>query len=385
VSGGRNTARSGERPGFALVAIMIIGAMASLASAALFTVAMASANVAGADRRSELARAAADSGLVDAVDRLSWGLAGSAGTQVRESYAVTLVTDGSYTVGLTRRLPATGWPRSYDVDVSGEYGAANAALHALVQVAPSGLPCGVTVAGRANCEARMSLRGCGVYAGSDVYGRENVVFEAGENGGDADPDYAHGDLWPAAAVHAGGRIYCNGSEEHAGGGMEAADTDACTGDPAPQDITVPPSAALLADMAGRSPLSQAPNLGGVLDLGTLPGPTGGGALVVVVRAASEPLSLTGWRPQPPLAPQVTLVVLGDARIVPGSVLQPEGAGMTGALIVTGTLTVETSTSIRGSLSAGALTVEAPLSVDLPAGWRDQPPPGSLSTQVLSQW
>jgi hypothetical protein len=37
------------------------------------------------------------------------------------------------------------------------------------------------------------------------------------------------------------------------------------------------------------------------------------------------------------------------------------------------------------MSAGALDVEAPLVVDLPVGWRDQPPPGSLSAEVLSQW
>lgn len=385
----QRTARSGERPGFALVVVMLIGAMASVASAAVFTVAMASADVAGADRRSELARAAADSGLVDVADRLSWGLAGTAGAQVRESYAADLDGEGSYTVGLTRRLPAAGWPRSYDVEVTGGHGAASVTLHALVTVAPSRLPCGVTVAGQATCAARVTLRGCGVCVGADLHGREQITFEAADSSagpaGDSPPDYAHGDLWPAAGVHAGGHIYRGGAEEHSDVGAGSADTDACTGDPAPQHITTLPSAALLADLAARSPVLQTPYPGGSLDLGTLAGPTGSGGVVVVASADSQPVSITGWRAQPPLAPQVTLVVLGDACIVAGPTPLRDGVGMTGALVVTGTLTVQTTTSVHGSLSAGALAVEAPLLVDLPMGWRDQPPPGSLSAEVLSQW
>ena len=383
-------ARSSERPGFALVAVMLIGAMASVASAAVFTVAMASANVAGADRRSELARAAADSGLVDVADRLMWGLAGTAGAQVLESYTAGLDGEGAYTVGLTQRLPAAGWPRSYDVEVTGEHGSASSTLHALVKVAPSRLPCGVTVAGQATCAAGMTLRGCGVCVGADLHGRELIRFEApddtAESTGDSPPDYAHGDLWPEAAVHAAGHIYSAGSEEHAGAGAWSADTDACTGDPAPQLVTALPSAELLADLTGRSLVLQTPYPGGSLDLGTLAGPTdGSGGLIVVACADSQPVSITGWRAQPPLAPQVTLVVLGDARIVAGPMPLPDGVGMSGALIVTGTLTVQTSTSVHGSMSAGELDVEAPLVVDLPVGWRDQPPPGSLSAEVLSQW
>jgi hypothetical protein len=380
---------AGGRPGFALVAVMLIGAMASVAAATVFTVAMASAKVADADRRSELARSAADTGLMDTVDRLTWGLAGDGGAQVRESWTADLGGEESYTVGLMQQLPAAGWPRTYDVEVTGAHGTASAVLHALVRLAPTRLPCGISVAGSVTCAAETTVRGCGLYAGADVRGREQITFEADESDGTptGDPlaDYAHGELWPAAAAHAGGHIYAGGAEEHTEAGSQSDDTDSCTGGASPQPVTTLPSSAIVADAAARSPVLQAPYPGGSLDLSTLAGPASGGGLVVVAHAASQPLSLTGRRAAPPLAPQLTLVVLGDACIVAGPTPSPEGIGMSGTLIVTGTLTVQTSTSILGSVSAGVLTIDAPLLVDLPGDWRDQPPPGALSAEIISQW
>jgi hypothetical protein len=308
---------------------------------------------------------------------------------VRESWTAGLGGEESYNVGLTQRLPAAGWPRTYDVEVTGEHGAAAAALQAVVRLSPTRLPCGISVAGALTCAAQTTVRGCGLCTGSDVRGRENITFEAADN--DAAPvddppaDFAHGELWPAAAVHAGGHIYRGGSEEHAQAGSPEADTDACTGGAPPQSIVGLPSAGIVADCVSRAPVLQTPYPGGSLDLSTLPGPASGEGLVVVARATSQPLSLTGWRPAPPLAPQLTLLVLGDACVVAAPTPSPEGVGMSGALIVTGTLTVQSPTSILGSLAAGALQVDAPLLVDLPSGWRDQPPPGALSAEVLAQW
>jgi hypothetical protein len=389
VTGRRPAGAGGAAAGFALVAVMLIGAMASVAAASLFTVAMASANVANADRRSELARAAADSCLVDVVERLQWGLAGNGAAQVPESYSTGLDGEASCTVGLTRRLPGAGWPSTYDVDVTAGHGAARAALNAVVEVAPTRLPSGVSVSGEVSCAAQFTVRGCGIYAGADVRGRDKITFEAADGGVPpaADPlaDCAHADLWPTCAVHAGGRIYRAGSEEHVQAGPEPADTDACTGGTPPRSVTAGPSSALVADIAGRSPALQTPYAGNSLDLSTLVGPASAGGLVVVAAATSQPLSITGRRAAPPLAPRLTLVVLGDACIVPGPVPAPQGVGMSGVLVVTGTLTVQAAADIRGSLFAGELAVEAPLLVELAGGWRDQPPPGSLSAQVLAQW
>jgi hypothetical protein len=78
-------------------------------------------------------------------------------------------------------------------------------------------------------------------------------------------------------------------------------------------------------------------------------------------------------------------VIGDACVVAGPTTPPEGVAMTGVLIVTGTLTVQVATRIDGSLAAGSLAVDAPLVVDLPLGWRDQPPAGTLLARVLAQW
>jgi hypothetical protein len=389
VTSRRRADTGGAAAGFALVAVMLIGAMASVAAASLFTVAMASANVANADRSSQLARAAADSCLVDVVERLQWGLAGNSAAQVRESYSAGLDGEASCTVGLTRRLPGAGWPRTYDVEVAAGHGTAKAAVNAVVEVAPTRLPSGVSVAGEVACAAQLTARGCGIYAGADVRGRDKISFEAADGGAQpaADPpaDCAHADLWPACAVHAGGRIYAAGLEEHAQAGPWSADTDACTADAPPRPITAPPSAALVADVAGRSPALQTPYPGGALDLSTLAGPASAGGLVVVIASTSQPLSITGWRAAPPLAPPLTLIVLGDVRIVSGPVPTPQGVGMSGVLVVTGALTVQAAADVRGSLFAGSLAVEAPLVVELAGGWRDQPPPGSLSAQVLGQW
>ena len=108
--------RHGRRPGFALLAVMVIGAMAAVAAATIVTVAVASAGVAGADRRSELARAAADTGLADVLDRLAWGLAGGSDPLVHSSYSASLAGEGAYVVALTLRPPGAGWPLTYDVD-----------------------------------------------------------------------------------------------------------------------------------------------------------------------------------------------------------------------------------------------------------------------------
>jgi hypothetical protein len=273
---GRYTVSARHSPGFALVAVMVIGAMAAVAAATIAAVAVASAGVASADRRSELAHAAADTGLVDALDRLAWGLAGDCGPQVRESYRADLDGEESYTVGLTKRLPGVGWPCTYDVEVIGEHGAASTAVHALVRLAPTGLPCGVSVVGQLACTAEMTVRGSGVYVGSDVHGREQMSFASAEDStavaGDPPADGAHGELWTISAVHAGGQIYSEGSEEHAGAGAPAADTDACTGGAPPESLTALPSTATLANLSSRSPVLQTPYPGGSLDLTTLAGP-----------------------------------------------------------------------------------------------------------------
>jgi hypothetical protein len=368
---------------------MLIGALAAVVAATIVTVAMASAGVAGADRRAELARAAADTGIADVLDRLAWGLAGDSAPLARTSYAVSLPGEEAYAVALTRRAPGTAWPRTYDVEVCGTHGAAQATVHAVAEVRPARLPCGVSSATRITCTARTTVRGCGLYAGADVFGRQNIGFapseDAGSAPGSAVADGAHGDLWPSAAVHAGGRIYSGQSEEHTAPGSNTDDTDACTGGTPPLLCTMLPSTATIADLEGHAGPTQTACPQGSLDLTTLAGPVSGGGLVVVVPAADAPLQISGWRPQPPLAPQVTLVVLGDAIVAAGPSTPSDGVAFSGELVVSGTLRIETPVLIVGSLAVGALHVDAPLVIDLPQGWRDRPPAGALSARVVAQW
>jgi hypothetical protein len=100
------------------------------------------------------------------------------------------------------------------------------------------------------------------------------------------------------------------------------------------------------------------------------------------------VSVVGRR-DPSWAP-VTVVIEGDASLGDASAPPPVPYGDTddvslrGALVVTGHLEVAEPSSITGALACRRLQVAAPLAVTLAAGWRDQPPIGSLEPFLVAR-
>lgn len=375
---GRGTGQR-RQPGFVLATVLLIGALAAVFAALVVSAAAADARIGGADRASDRAWALTAAGVAEALERLSWTDAGSAPPLAPAAFTTSL-DGGSYLLTLTRRAPAPGgpaWPRFFDITVSGRSGRGRAVRAAAAAVAPIALPRGLAVAGQIDCLAPLTLDGCGAYAGGDVHGREFITVAS-----DSSPlppsDNAFPELFPQAGVHAGGRIFAEGAEEHRSGGGPPEDGDSCTGAPPPVACHRLPDAGRLGALAAHAADPGAALQGDCLDLSAaapLCSPLGG---VVVIKTNGRALRLTGWRP--PTTPRLTVVVIGDAVLAPSDA----GAGvcLSGVLVVTGRLLVETPALINGSLGAASLLVRAPLVVYLSASWTDSPPPGALTAWTI---
>jgi hypothetical protein len=359
-----------------VLAVLLIGALAALVVGAAVTVALADGGVSGADEHAERARAVAEAGLAAALDGLAWGRLGGAAAPAVEYFAARLEDEGTYTVSLTRRAAVANMPPIFDLQCEGAHGEGRATVRAQVQVCPDRLPSGLAVAGSLTCRADAVLRGCGVYVGADVHGRQFIHFSSPE-------DYAHPETWPAAGVHAAGHIFTDGAEEHLQPAPPPADTDACTGGGVPHSFTASPPAAALADLCAHARVIAADSMAVPLDVAIMVGQAEAGGELVVLRASRQPICLTGRRLPAPAEAQITVVVLGDARIVPG--LAGGGLAIAGQLVVTGSLSIEAPTEVTGSLAVGSLQVAAPLTLELSADWRHQPPPGALRPCLVRQW
>jgi hypothetical protein len=260
----------------------------------------------------------------------------------------------------------------YRVDATGVCGRASRTIHAMVLVTPDGLPRGLVVRGDADLQAGVSLTGCGLYAGGDVSGREHVVCPPGI--GSPPGDLAYDGLWTAAGVHAVGHIVADGAEEHVRGAAPAADSDADTGTVPPAALVAAPAPATIADWRVHATDPGAALGPEGLDLSLLdtasppvPGdpllPAGGRVYVAAAPPGAAGLALSGQRAAAPQACPVTVVVLGDCTVTTGA--GTTAAALSGALVVTGTLTVDAPLRVCGGLYAGRLVVRAPLQVTFP--------------------
>jgi hypothetical protein len=369
--------RRGEQ-GYVLLAALVAAAMGLAAALAAVALVETAGRIAAADGGAERALMAARAGVADAADRLVWGgLAGLWRGAAEESFDTAVGDVGS--AGVTvRHGGGSSSSAVFEVEARGRSGAAAATDSATVVVRPLGLPRGITVAGDLRAGAALTAVGSGIYVGGDVWGREEIALGTADGGG-AGPDRARPDLWPVAAVHADGRIYATGLEVHQAGTVSD-DTDSCSGAASGRDPW-PPDAETLALLRAHAVIPWLPPTPGeTVDLAALaarPGvfqaaePQSGGVLLAGSPGGS--VAVSGWWPQED-APQVTLIVEGDAEIVAGA--EGAGAAIHGALLVTGELRVTTPTLVAGFLAAGALVTEAPLSVVLMDRWEDQPPPGS---------
>ncbi|MGZ4198590.1 MAG: hypothetical protein ACXVP1_00210 [Thermoleophilia bacterium] len=393
--------------GFALLAALLIATIALLATATLVAAVLSSASISSDDTASTRAADAAEAGVADALERLRWGwlLAGPSSLPAvlppvefgGGSYSVTVVAcAGSDLVPhldpsspLAPDDPAVTTCR---IDSTGVWRQARRVLHVVVLATPDGLPRGLVVGGDALVMAPTLLCGCGMYAAGDVYGREwmTLVPPPATPLGAPVVDLAYGGLYPQAGVHADGRIFASGAEEHAAAGAPGVDSDADYGSPPPADLVSAPGPALIGALGAHAsdPLGALGPAG--LDLalldraGPLPGeprlPPGG--RVYVVDPSGGALDVFGSRPAVPQACPATVAVLGDCVAGAG----PNGtapAVLTGALIVTGTLTVDGPLTVVGSLYARRLVVRAPLTVSFGDASGSAAPPGSVNVRGAS--
>lgn len=379
----RRAARARRRvAGFALLGVMLAGGLACLVAATVVVVAVSVSRIVAADERLDAATAAAEAGMLAACDFLTWG--GSRSLMPGEHHELALeYGTAESAVTLTGLVPlASGptWLRRVRVEAVGYCGRGRAVLaHSLV-VRPQELPCGLSIGGDAACAATVIVEGCGVYCGGDLHGREHITFQAAEpSSASPAPDYAHGERWPAAGVHAAGCIYAAGVEVHsAGAEAPATDGDSCTGESVPEAWVSPPRGASLAALRAHAIPAGDALTANVLDLSKL-SPELPSPLVVAVAPEDQPLRIVGWRSPPPAVPALTVVVVGDATVdAHPAAEEDEGVCLAGQLVVTGTLVVRTPTLVEGSLTAGALSVRATLVVRLDEHWRNVPPPGPLT-------
>ena len=384
----RRARRGGER-GFALLAALLIASIALLCTATLVSVTLSATAIAADDAAAAQAADAARAGVTDALERLRWGWLGAGATTLPASFGPIACGGGAYSVvvsapaggDLVPRLSAGAALGAADpgisacrVQATGVCGHASRTLRVMVLVTPDGLPRGLVVGADADLEASVSLTGCGFYAGGDVDGREWVTCAAVGGGAavDAPPaDLAYDGLWSAAGVHAAGHIVANGAEEHAvaAGPAPPGDSDADTGLVPPAVLVAPPAPATIADWR-----AHASDPGGALDaegldlalldtaappaLGDPALPPGGRMFVVTAPEVAAGLALWGRRAGEPQACPVTVVVLGDCTVTAGA----GQAALSGALVVTGTLSVDAPLQVDGGLYAGRLVVRAPLQV-----------------------
>ena len=371
---GRPASRGSQ--GFALLAALLIASIALLATASLVALTLSNTSIAADDAASSRAADLARAGVSDALERLRWGWLRCGPASSSSRFGPVESAGGSYRVTVeplsagdaTPRLDASSAVAPSDPQVAavritatGSWGRARRVAQVAALCTPDGLARGLVVGADVTLQAPTELRGCGLYAGADVNGREWLTVAPS-------PDLAYGGLYAVTGVHSDGHIFTRGAEEHAAPGAPAADTDSDGGIVPPLALVAAPSPAVVGALASHAsdPAAALGPLG--LDLSlldrTVPGSSGGPAspadgVVVVIQAGDTALRVFGDRPAAPQACPVTVVVVGDciAGTADGS-----SSALQGALVVTGTLTVSAPFSVDGGLYAGRLVVCAPLAV-----------------------
>lgn len=389
--------------GWVMLGVLAATALGLILALFAFAAADIGQRVGARDLAAARALAAAQAGVLDAVDRLTWGglpgLWGAAGTAAFET-----AEGGATARVVVTSCAAGGGGVTFAARAEGRSGAATSTARLDVRLAARRLPGGLTVAGGLVAGAPLTLEGTGAYVGGDVRGRQWIDFPASAADG-MPPDRVRDDLWTVAAVHAQGRVFADDVEVHGAGRAAPDDTDECTGVPSARHAgpgvhqTWPPGREWWLCLDSHATLSSGPTSGSSVDLEALapvaaersPGPPLTGHIAVVT-AGGGPVAVSGWWPLSDDQPQLTLVVDGDVVLgggpvgaggstAPGTDLGGAGGrqvALRGALLVTGRVTVAAPTVVVGFLAAGDLDVRAPLSLIVPSAWREAPPPGSLA-------
>lgn len=374
-----------------MLVVLLVGAVAALASASLVGAVLSAAVTDGADRGRDACAASADAGLARLVGQLRWGL-------VAADAAAELDDDAALRPAVTTTLTVAPAPAASDGTVFSRLslsavssaGAARVARRATVRLRPGSLPHGLAAAGDLVALAPVEVAGCGVYVGDDVYGREHIVFPGAEDPLDAPPDLLYPEVYSAAAVHAGGSIFTAGGEIH---DLPAPtlDTDVHVGEAEAGALSALPGAAVLAALRRHAVAAGTALTGDELRVDLLPAAPVDGAdpaagVVVYIEAAAHPgaLVVTGRRPPWPLACPLVLVVEGDAVLGGEATVSPgeTACELRGAVVATGSVLVGAATRMSGSLAGDEVVVAAPLSLTLDGAWLAWPPAGCRAFEVL---
>jgi hypothetical protein len=349
-------------------ALVVVGAVRSLQA------------VEGADAAARRATAAEEDALAAVARSLRWRPADMTGSAAAEDAPAR----ESWQVAWSPAPPSAGaaWPR-IAVHVATTARRAQRRDDLVLDLRMEPWATGVTCAGDAQIGAPFTVAGSGVYVGGCLRGRENLTFVPAPGfpaSAGAPPDGVRGDVFSAAAVHAGAGIFAGGAEIHDLPGSDGYvdDTDPHAGTVAPPDwLTGPSAEVLLAARAEASPPGVA-LADGFLRLGDVP-PANGTDLAAGRCLLLPPADQVAIEGSAPGAGRLLIFVQGDAVLGrPGEALT-----ISGELVVTGQVEVRGEVVIDGTLHCSSLNVAAPLSITVSPFWRASPLPGAAMPTVVA--
>ncbi len=392
--------RSRRERGFTMLVVLLVGAVAALASASLVAAALSASMTDAADRGRDACAAAADAAVTQLVEQVRWGAAAASFMAVVEADDLRPPVETAMQVAPGVSADDGAVFTALDLTAESRACGARVARRLSVRLRPGTVPHGLAATGDLVVLAPIEIVGCGVYVGGDVVGREWIAF--GNSTSDADgavealapPDLLHPELYALAAVHAGGAIYTAEGEIH-DLPEPTLDTDVHVGEPFAADLAAQPTTAALARLRQHSiepgdALSD-PFGDATLHVDLLPSQPPAGAdphagFIVYVAEDDRrgPLLVTGVRLEPPFACPVVVIVEGDT-ILGGEPLEDGDAPVctfSGALLSTGALSVAAPTRMTGSLAAAEIVAAAPLCLTLDDEWLAWPPAGCRAFEVL---
>ena len=365
--------RAGPAEGYAMLAALVVMVLAATFALVVVGAVHSLQMVEGADASGWRAGAAEARALAEVTRALRWHASlagGSAG-------GGDVGTDWAASWEPAPPLAGQLWPREL-VRVGTSSGSATSRDDALLDLRSEPWAMGVTCTGDADIDASLTVSGSGVYLGGCLRGRENVSFgDAARSGTSAAGalDGVRGDVYPSAAVHGGPGIFAGGVEVHdpSPTGSFSGDTDGHVGLPVDSAWVGGPSAEfLLAAQSEATPPGPALDEG-LLRLDWLSPATGqasaGGRCVLLpdldaVVIEGTPSAGVG---------RLLLVVQGDAVLGRPGV----STALSGGLVVCGHLEIRGPLALEGTLHAGSLEVEAPVSVVVAPDWRACPLVGAM--------
>jgi len=330
---------------------------------------------ADAARASRLAASAAG----EVLGRLRWAPMRASGSLTGSDGAL----HGEWTAEWETDPPTatSSWPRR-GVRIAATVSGAHRVSAATVEMRVEDWAVGVSCEHDAELAARFTVSGSGLYVGGCLRGRDLLSFSAGDVGVTVDSrpaDGARGDDCPVAAAHAGAGIFAGGAEVHDPPvAAYADDGDPHAGAvPAAAWVAGPTPEVLVAAQSEGMSAGDALSDGSLhLDAISAAGPSELIAGRCLVLPGPDEVAIEGIAGQD--AGPLLIIIMGDAVVgQPGAPV-----ALRGALVVCGRLRVRSELRLEGTLHAGSLQIDAPVSINVPGDWRDRPLPGAARPVVV---